>query len=160
MLSENNHEGIGDAKRDTAQNANEEAIHGKACTTARISVQAPAVRTERGGSEMSHARLLDRLRRFVDLVNSGDTESFLAFFPDDGVVEDSGRRFVGHDGIRRWSDRELIGAKGQMTVTGFRQNKNGTSITADWKSNYFTGPACFAFEFGGDRIRELRITSA
>ena len=72
MLSENNHEGIGDAKRDTAQNANEEAIHGKACTTARISVQAPAVRTERGGSEMSHARLLDRLRRFVDLVNSGD----------------------------------------------------------------------------------------
>ena len=28
---------------------------------------------------MSYARLPDRLRRFVEVVNSGDTESFLAF---------------------------------------------------------------------------------
>lgn len=109
---------------------------------------------------MSHARLPDRIRRFVEVVNSGDTESLLAFFPDDGVVEDSGRRFVGRDAIRHWSNREFIGAKGQMTVTDFQQNKNETSIAADWKSNYFTGPARFVFEFGGDRIRELRITSA
>jgi hypothetical protein len=39
---------------------------------------------------MNLARLPDRMLRFVDVVNSGETESFLAFFPGDGVVEDSG----------------------------------------------------------------------
>jgi hypothetical protein len=62
--------------------------------------------------------------------------------------------------IRHWSNREFIGAKGEMTVTWFPAEKNETSIAADWKSNYFPGPARFVFEFGGDRIRELRITSA
>jgi len=33
-------------------------------------------------------------------------------------VIDSGRRFGVQDAIRRWSDREFIGADGRMTVKG------------------------------------------
>ncbi len=60
LLPENNHEGIGDAKYDPAQNANEEAIHDKACTPARITVQAPEVRHLGGGRhEVLNRRLYE-----------------------------------------------------------------------------------------------------
>jgi hypothetical protein len=50
---------------------------------------------------MSLSELPDPINRFVEAVNRADTKSFLDFFPSDGVVEDSGRRFVGHNAIRR-----------------------------------------------------------
>lgn len=95
---------------------------------------------------------------FVEAVNRGDTEAFLAFFPKDGAVDDWGRRFVGHDAIRGWSDREFIGAKGQMTVNDVNQDENEVDVTADWKSNHYTGPSHFIFVVEGERIREMRIT--
>jgi hypothetical protein len=72
---------------------------------------------------------------FVEAVNQGDTKAFLAFFPQDGVVIDSGRRFTSHDAIRGWSDREFIGARGRLTVKTVEQRKNVVTIKADWKSN-------------------------
>jgi hypothetical protein len=62
--------------------------------------------------------------RFVEAVYRGDTKDFLAFFPKDGVVIDSGRRFAGHDAIRGWSDREFTGAHWRMTVKKVEQKKN------------------------------------
>jgi ketosteroid isomerase-like protein len=107
---------------------------------------------------MSVSELPDPIGSFVEAVNRGDTESFLDFFPSDGVVNDSGRRFVGHNAIRQWSDREFIGAKGHITVTSFKQTKNEVSIVADWVSNYFTGPSHFVFILKGKKIQELSIT--
>lgn len=107
---------------------------------------------------MSSPKLPDLIERFVKTVNGGDTTSFLDFFPKDGAVDDWGRRFVGHDAIRGWSDREFIGAKGHMTVTGAEEKGNTVSITADWKSNYFTGPSRFVFVLKGDKIQEMCIT--
>ena len=104
--------------------------------------------------------LLDPIHRFVEAVNRGDTESFLAFFPEHGAVDDEGRRFIAHEAIRRWSDREFIAAKGRMTVTRVTQTNNGASFNADWKSNYYSGASRFAFVLDGDRIRELRVTGA
>jgi hypothetical protein len=66
-------------------------------------------------SMMSAVELPDPIDRFVDAVNRGDNEAFLAFFPKDGVVVDSGRRFAGHKAILGWSDREFIGAKGRIS---------------------------------------------
>ena len=95
--------------------------------------------------------------RFVQPVNQGDSQAFLAFFPKDGVVIDSGWRFAGHDAVRRWSDREFIGAHGRMTVKSVEQNKNVVTVRADWKSNFYTGPARFKFVLDGEQVRELRI---
>lgn len=100
------------------------------------------------------------LDRFVTIVNRGDTAAFLAFFPHTGVVDDEGRRFVAHKAIRRWSDREFIGAKGRMTVTGVQRAKSEVRVTADWKSDYYTGASRFVFVLDGERIQEMRITSA
>lgn len=98
--------------------------------------------------------------RFISAVNAGDTESFLAFFPQDGVVDDWGRRFVGHDAIKGWSDREFIGAEGRMTVTRIDVNGDEASVDADWRSNHFTGPSRFVFTLRGDQIEQMRITEA
>jgi hypothetical protein len=74
-------------------------------------------------SAMSVSELPDSISHFVEVVNRGNTESFLNFFPSNGMIEDSRRRFVSHNAIRQWSNREFIGAKGHITVTGVEQQK-------------------------------------
>ena len=108
--------------------------------------------------KVSRLKLRTPIDKFVSAVNRGETEVFLGCFPSDGVVEDSGRRFTGRDAIRRWSDGEFIGAKGKMTVKSVRQEGNEISVTADWVSNFYTGPARFVFVLDGRWLRELRIT--
>jgi hypothetical protein len=66
-------------------------------------------------------------------------------FPIGRGVIDSGQRFAGHDAIRNWSDREFIGAHGRMTANSVEQTKNTIIVRADWKSNFYTGPARFEF---------------
>jgi hypothetical protein len=50
--------------------------------------------------------------------------------------DDEGRRFVGHEAIRRWSDREFIVARGRMTVTGVSNTKSGVTINADFEKRH------------------------
>ena len=57
------------------------------------------------------------LDRLVAAINAGDFEGFIALFAPDGVVDDWGRRFKGPAAIRKWSDKELIGAHGTLTVS-------------------------------------------
>jgi hypothetical protein len=106
---------------------------------------------------MSNPALPCPVNRFVEAVNQGDTDAFLAFFLKDGVVIDSGRRFAGHDPILGWSDREFIGAHGRMNVKKVEQKKNVVTVKADWKSTYYSGPSSFEFVMDGERIQELRI---
>ncbi|MCF1744978.1 nuclear transport factor 2 family protein [Paradevosia shaoguanensis] len=92
-------------------------------------------------------------------INSGDTEAFLAFFPDDGAVEDWGRRFSGHAAIRGWSDKELIGAKGTLTIAKVLSASPQTvEVVADWKSSFFSGASRFTFTLDGGKVREMRIS--
>lgn len=93
----------------------------------------------------------------IDAVNRGDTNAFLAFVPNDGVVDDWGRRFLGHDAIRGWSDTEFIGAKGHMSVTKVTQARNEVSVDAGWKRNFYSGHSRFVFVLDGQHIREIRI---
>jgi hypothetical protein len=107
---------------------------------------------------MRSSELPDPINHFVETVNRGDTKSFLDFFTSDGVVYDSGRRFDSQEAIRKWSDREFIGAKGYITVTNIERTNNGFHLKADWKSNYFTGPSRFTFVLQDKKIKELHIS--
>jgi hypothetical protein len=98
------------------------------------------------------------LERLVTAINGGDTAAFLAFFPTDGVVDDWGDSYAGVDSIRRWNDRELIGAKGTLTVSNVSHHHgNEIAFDGDWKSSFFTGPGRFTLRLDGDRIHEMRI---
>lgn len=95
---------------------------------------------------------------FVQAVNKGDTERFLSFFDQsEGIVNDWGRKFVGHKAIRGWSEKEFIGAKGRMTPTKVEQKDNVISLWAGWKSNFYTGDSKFIFTIDGEEIVEMRI---
>jgi len=101
------------------------------------------------------------LADFTAATNRGDTPAFLDCFAIDGVVDDWGRRFVGHDAIKRWSDAETIGAHGTLTITNVI-SADAQKIVADtfWKSEAFTGPGRFTFTVSGDKIKELKISES
>src|SRR5206468_1849430 len=95
--------------------------------------------------------------RLVAAVNAGDADGFLAFFGNDGLVDDWGSRYLGPTAIRKWSDKEFIGAKGTFTPISVDRKGREVNVVADWKSNYFSGRSRFVFVLDGDRIREMRI---
>lgn len=97
------------------------------------------------------------LARLVETVNGGDTAGFLDLLAPDCVVDDWGSVYRGRSEIKAWSDRELIGAKGIMTIRSIGQSGPDTEIIADWKSNFFTGPGRFTFRLQNDKVALWRI---
>ncbi|MBX3288546.1 MAG: nuclear transport factor 2 family protein [Acidobacteria bacterium] len=105
--------------------------------------------------------LISPVRDFVDAVNAGSEEGFLSFFDETtGVINDWGRIFTGHVEIKKWSDKEFIGAKGTITPQRVETNNGEISLWAGWKSNYYSGDSKFVFVVDGDSIKEMRIESA
>lgn len=95
--------------------------------------------------------------RLVDAVHRKDTEALLALFTDDAVVDDWGRRFEGLAAIRAWSDKEFIGARGRLSVTGVLRERHLVTLSADWRSDFYSGASRFIFALAGGKIREMTI---
>ena len=99
------------------------------------------------------------LTDFVAAVNRGDTPAFLDCFASDGVVDDWGRRFVGHAKIQEWSDAETIGAHGTLTITRLiAADDHRIEADTHWKSEAFTGAG--GFGSGSRRARSGSFGSA
>ena len=107
---------------------------------------------------MTLPKLPITIGRFFDAVHKADTNAFISFFPNDGVLIDSGRRFTGHAQILGWSDREFIGARGRMQIRTVEESAEEVIVTGRWASNFYTGLARFAFTLDGDKIRQINIT--
>lgn len=97
---------------------------------------------------------------FVAVVNAGDLEAFLTMFDTGGYVDDWGRKFVGADEIRRWSDAEFIGANGRMSAVRISGSSGVFTVVAQWTSDQHTGPSRFVLTADQHRIHSLAITSA
>jgi hypothetical protein len=93
----------------------------------------------------------------VEAANANDTDAFLACFTPDGVVDDWGREFRGPDEIRGWSDREFIGVKVSLDITGVERDDAATTITATVGGEGFNGPSHFTFVVEGDRVSRMTI---
>jgi SnoaL-like protein len=97
--------------------------------------------------------------KLLEAANANDTDTFLATFVDDGVVDDGGREFVGTDAIREWSDREFIGKHVSLEIHGIEQDGEATVVTADVGGEGFNGPSHFSFLLDGDRVSRMTITA-
>jgi len=97
--------------------------------------------------------------RAIDAVNAGDTDAFLSEFARDGWIDDNGRRFVGRDEMRAWSDRELIGANSRFDVTGSKATNGGVAVDIEVASDGFNGYSSFAFAVEGEALRSMAITA-
>ena len=92
-------------------------------------------------------------------INAHDFDRFIATFAPDGEVNDWNRSFKGPARIREWSDTELIGARGTLTVTNIVSSADGVTVfDADWVSSYYTGPGRFTVTEQDGRIVEMRIS--
>lgn len=94
---------------------------------------------------------------FTEKVNDHDEQGFLDAFTPDGVVDDWGREFQGRDAIKRWSDKEFIGARGVLTVQSAEPTGDGVTVVGDWRSNHANGLSSFAFAVQGDQITRMTI---
>ena len=97
--------------------------------------------------------------RAIAAVNAEDTDAFLSQFSADGWIDDNGRRFTGHDEMRAWSDRELIGAHTRFEVTGAEPAHAGVAVDIEVASDSFNGYRRFAFEVAGDELQGMAITA-
>jgi hypothetical protein len=118
----------------------------------------------RPGPERKEQAVTDRdvggpAARVIDAVNAGDTDAFLSAFAVDGWIDDNGRRFGGHDAMRAWSDRELIGANTRFEVKGSEPTASGVAVDIDVASDGFNGPSRFVFELDGETVRSMTIVA-
>jgi hypothetical protein len=93
----------------------------------------------------------------LDAANANDTKAFLACFPADGVVDDWGREFRGHDRIREWSDGEFIGVKVSLRVTAVATRGDDVVVTAEVGGDGFNGESHFTFHVAGDQVTRMTI---
>ncbi|MET0976913.1 MAG: nuclear transport factor 2 family protein [Leifsonia sp.] len=98
---------------------------------------------------------------FFEATNHADVDRFVAAFALDGVIDDWGRTFTGHDGVRRWTEGESIGVAQTFEITSFRVEGNTVVVKAEVGGDGFTGPSTFTFDLTDDRtaIRRMVITA-
>jgi hypothetical protein len=97
------------------------------------------------------------VRQVLAATNAEDTEAFLAAFAEDGVVDDWGRRFVGHDAIASWSAGENIGVHARFEVTGVRAEGTGQAVDVQVSGGGFNGPSTLVFQTAAGRVRSMTI---
>ena len=109
--------------------------------------------------EVSERNLPGPVARLIDAVNAGDTDAFLSEFGADGWIDDNGRRFDGHDAMRAWSDRELIGANTRFEVTGSEPADHGVAVDIQVASDGFNGYSRFVFDLDEETVRSMVIVA-
>jgi hypothetical protein len=93
----------------------------------------------------------------VAAINAHDEAGFLGSFTDDGFVDDWGRVFRGRAAIDGWSAKELIGARGALSVSSVATDGSEVVVVGNWRSNYANGLSRFTFAVEGDRITSMTI---
>jgi len=99
-------------------------------------------------------------QRYVDAVNNESLDELVESFARDGVVVDVSRRIAGHDAIRTWAEREVIG--GTLTVLDIaEQRADGQRLLVHWAPAGSDGwNAYYDFTYPGDRITVVDLQYA
>ncbi|GAA4913878.1 SnoaL-like protein [Stackebrandtia albiflava] len=107
---------------------------------------------------MADIALPEPVRLLVAAVNDGDLAGFVGAFTEDGVVEDWGREFTGHEQIREWSERESIGVRQTFDVRSAEEDGDDVMTVIDVGGDGYNGLSTFRFTLDGDRVSRMRIT--
>lgn len=99
------------------------------------------------------------VQRALTAIDLQDNDAFVAAFAPDGYVDDWGRQFRGHDGIRSWSENELIGKRATFTGTRVSTPGNPLTIVTQVGGDGYNGPSHFTFEVHNDHITSMTITA-
>jgi ketosteroid isomerase-like protein len=99
------------------------------------------------------------VRQFFDATNNEDSAAFVAAFAPDGVVDDWGREFHGHEAIGAWNASENIGVHARFEVTDAVTRDGAYVVAATVSGGGFNGPSHFTFTVTADHITRMTITA-
>jgi hypothetical protein len=98
------------------------------------------------------------VQRMIDATNAGDSDAFVAAFTPDAYLEDWGRGFHGHDGIRSWDTTDNIGRKAHFETDGAERDGDDWVVAFVVTGGGFNGTSDIRFTLDGDRISRMVIT--
>jgi hypothetical protein len=112
---------------------------------------------------MTSAILPAPVQGYIATSNAFDSDALIAWFADDALVNDDRREFRGVDAIRRWLDREIVGARVTMRVTAASEHHGDVALDAvtdgDYDKTGLPDPLVLTYYFTvrDDRIVRLII---
>jgi hypothetical protein len=99
------------------------------------------------------------IRAFLEATNAGDSNAFAAAFTADATLDDWGRTYAGHDGIREWDRTDNIGVQAHFDLLAIQPGGQPETYVATIRVNgngyNGTGPMVFTLREG--LITSLRI---
>jgi hypothetical protein len=109
---------------------------------------------------MTGIELPQAIRTFVDATNAGDSERFVSAFTADAHLNDWGRDFHGHEGIRDWDRTDNIGKRSHFEVVGATAGEGDDIyvITLAVSGGGFNGTGPMRFTLGDGLIADVLIS--
>ena len=76
------------------------------------------------------------LAEYIAAVNAFDQDAIVATFADDALVNDAHREFWGHEAIRAWVAREIVGDRVTIEVTEVLDHHGDTIVRGRYDGDY------------------------
>ena len=108
---------------------------------------------------MTDMQLPGAIRTFIDATNASASEAFVAAFTTDAYLNDWGREFHGHAGVRDWNQTDNIGVRAHFDVVGVEPGETPDShiVTVTVKGDGYNGTGPLRFELRDGLIARLTI---
>jgi hypothetical protein len=109
---------------------------------------------------MSTTDIPAAIQDFIDSTNRGDSDAFAAAFTHDAYLNDWGREYVGHDGVRDWDRTDNIGVREHFELLGIEPGTSPDSyvLTLTVTGDGFNGTGRMTFRLRDGLIASLRIS--
>jgi hypothetical protein len=112
---------------------------------------------------MNTSRLPAAVAGYIAATNAFDIDALMTTFSEDALVNDHRNEFVGQAAIRSWAEREIIGDRVTLRITGATVRDTSAAITTVVDGRFdktgLPDPLVLTFYFTlrGDRIEQLVI---
>ena len=109
---------------------------------------------------MNHPPLPDAIQLFVDATNRADSNAFVQAFSHNAHLDDWGRGFDGHTGIRSWDTTDNIGKNSHFELRAVETGNAPDTyiVTLDVSGDGFNGTSPFTFRLEDGLIAEVTIS--
>ena len=99
------------------------------------------------------------IRAFIDATNAGDSDAFVAAFTPDATLNDWGRKYAGHVGVRDWDRTDNIGVQSHFDLLAIEPGEEPDSYVATIRvhGNGYNGTGPMVFRLRDDLVASLRI---
>ncbi|MFZ4896512.1 nuclear transport factor 2 family protein [Plantibacter sp. Mn2098] len=99
------------------------------------------------------------LREFIEATNAAEPLRFLAVFSDEAIIDDWGRKFVGHDEIASWDQTDNIGVRAQFELVDYAVLAGDHVLRLRVTSDRFNGVGTLRFTLGSDGLITALVIS-